>query len=52
MIKGERSRDFVFTHQQEKMYLETAPQLLKDVAVLLLETGLRLGEALAQVDRH
>jgi integrase len=47
MLKGERSRDFVFSHQQEKTYLEAAPQPLKDVAILLLETGLRLGEALA-----
>ncbi|HEV7746109.1 MAG TPA: tyrosine-type recombinase/integrase [Pyrinomonadaceae bacterium] len=47
MLKGERSRDFVFTHQQEKVYLETAPPPLRDVALLLLETGLRLGEALA-----
>jgi integrase len=47
MLKGERSRDFVLSHQQEKTYLEAAPQPLKDVAILLLETGLRLGEALA-----
>jgi len=47
MLKGERSRDFVLSHQQEKTYLEAAPQPLKDVATLLLETGLRLGEALA-----
>lgn len=47
MLKGERSRDFVFSHQQEKGYLEAAPYPLKDVAILLLETGLRLGEALA-----
>jgi integrase len=47
MLKGERNRDFVFSHQQEKSYLEAAPQPLKDVAILLLETGLHLGEALA-----
>jgi integrase len=47
MLKGERTRDFVLNHQQEKTYLEAAPQPLKDVAILLLETGLRLGEALA-----
>src|SRR5205814_10073906 len=46
-LKGERNRDFVFSHQQQKIYLEAAPQPLKDVAILLLETGLRLGEALA-----
>jgi len=47
MLKGERSREFVLSHQQEELYLEAAPQPLRDVAVLLLETGLRLGEALA-----
>jgi integrase len=47
MLKGERSREFVLSHQQEKIYLEAAPQPLKDVAIVLLETGLRLGEALA-----
>jgi integrase len=46
MLKGEKSREFVLSHQQERIYLETAPQPLKDVAILLLETGLRLGEAL------
>jgi integrase len=47
MLSGERNRDFVLSHKQEKVYLATAPQPLRDVAVLLLETGLRLGEALA-----
>lgn len=47
MLKGEKSRDFVLTHEQEKMYLAAARQPLRDVAALLLETGLRLGEALA-----
>lgn len=46
MLKGERSREFVYSHQQEKSYIDAAPQPLKDVAILLLETGLRLGEAL------
>ena len=41
------SRDFVLSQQQENDYLNAAPQPLKDVAILLLETGLRLGEALA-----
>ena len=47
MLNGERSRDFVLSHKQEKVYLAAAPQPLRDVAGLLLETGLRLGEALA-----
>jgi integrase len=36
----------VLTHQQEKVSVATAPQPLRDVAILLLETGLQLGEAL------
>ncbi len=47
MLKGERSRDFVLSQQQERLYLEAASQPLRDVAILLLETGLRLSEALA-----
>jgi integrase len=46
-LNGERSRDFVLSHKQENVYLGVAPQPLRDVAALLLETGLRLGEALA-----
>ena len=46
MLKGEHSRDFVFSHTQEKVYLAAAPQPLRDVAILLIETGLRLGESL------
>jgi predicted Zn-ribbon and HTH transcriptional regulator len=47
MLKGERSRNFVLSHKMEKVNLAAAPQPLRDVAALLLETGLRLGEALA-----
>lgn len=47
LLRGERSRDFVLSHQQEELYLKAAPQPLQDVALLLLETGLRLGEALS-----
>lgn len=47
MLEGERSRDLVLSHKMEKVYLAAAPQPLRDAAALLLETGLRLGEALA-----
>jgi len=46
MLKGERSREFVLNHQQEGLYLAAAPQPLRDVALLILDTGLRVGEAL------
>lgn len=47
LLPGERNREFVLTHQQEHLYLEMAPTPLKDVATLLLQTGLRVGEAIA-----
>ena len=47
LLPGERNRDFILTHAQEAAYLDSAPQPLKDVAVLILDTGLRVGEALA-----
>jgi len=31
MLQGERIRDFVLSHQQEKVYLDAAPQPLRDV---------------------
>jgi integrase len=47
LLPGEQSRDFVLTRAVEWDYLAACPPLLRDVAVLLLDTGLRLGEALA-----
>jgi len=47
MLPGERNREFILTHAQERFYLEMAPQPLKDVATLILDTGLQIGEALA-----
>lgn len=47
LLPGERCRDFVLSRNQEQLYLAAAPQPLKDVATLVLDTGLRLGEAVA-----
>ena len=44
LLGGERSREFVMSHAQERNYLEFAPQPLKDAASLMLDTGLRVGE--------
>jgi len=44
LLRGERSREFVMSHAQEHNYLEFAPQPLKDAALLMLDTGLRVGE--------
>jgi integrase len=45
MLKGERQREFVLNHKDEPVYIETCPQPLQDVAVLILDTGMRPGEA-------
>jgi integrase len=44
LLKGERNREFVLSHQMEATYLAATPPLLKDVAILILETGVRPGE--------
>ncbi len=47
LLSGERNREFVLSYKDEPRYLGAAPPLLKDVATLLLDTGLRVGEATA-----
>jgi integrase len=44
LLRGERSREFVMSHAQERNYLEFAPQPLNDAALLMLDSGLRIGE--------
>jgi integrase len=44
LLRGERNREFVMSHPQERIYLEFGPQPLKDAALLMLDTGLRVGE--------
>jgi len=46
-LRGERSREFTLSYPQEKAYFAVLPSTLCDVATLLLDTGLRLGEALS-----
>jgi integrase len=47
LLRGEHNRQFVLNHQQEKVYLASLPEVARDVAEVLLDTGLRLGEALS-----
>jgi integrase len=47
LLAGEKSRDFVLSHKREQAYLEAAADPLRDVALLILDTGLRVGEAVA-----
>lgn len=51
LLPGERERIFVLNHAQEREYLSSAPQPLHDAAMLMLDTGLRVGEVLA-LDWH
>jgi integrase len=46
LLSGERVRDFVLSRKQEEIYLAACPQPLNDIAALMLESGLRIGEAL------
>ena len=47
LLPGERVREFTLTRKAEAIYLATSPAPLADVAAFLLDTGLRLGEALS-----
>jgi integrase len=47
LLRGERQREFVLGQDKEPIYLAVVGEPLHDVAVLLLDTGLRLGEALS-----
>ncbi len=46
LLPGERVREFVLSPQHERLYLAAAPHPLRDVAVLILDSGMRVGEAL------
>jgi site-specific recombinase XerD len=46
-LKAERNREYVMDHATERNYLEFAPQPLRDAAMLMLDTGLRVGELLS-----
>jgi integrase len=46
LLKGERQRTLVLTHEDEAKYLAACPPLLRAVASVMLDTGLRIGELL------
>lgn len=46
LLSGEHQREFVLSREDESRYLSACPQPLRDCALLLLDTGLRVGEAL------
>jgi integrase len=47
LLRGERTREFVLSHEQEAVFLDALPPDLRDVETLMLDTGLRTGEALS-----
>ena len=47
LLAGEHQREFVLSREQEAKYVAVCPQPLRDCALLMLDTGLRVGEALA-----
>jgi integrase len=47
VLRSERQREFVLTPAQEAAYLSVRRAPLGDIAVVLLDTGLRLGELLS-----
>ncbi len=51
LLRGERNREFVLPHRLEASYLAGLPEPTASVATLLLDTGLRVGEALT-LDRR
>jgi len=46
LLSSEKQRDFVLSHDDKRRYLAATPEALKSLAVLSVDTGLRLGEAL------
>ena len=46
LLSGECNREFVLSQDRESVYIDACPDPLKDAAVLILETALRVGEAL------
>jgi integrase len=47
LLRGERNREFVLGYKLEKAYLDALKRPLRDIAVVLLDTGLRIGEVLS-----
>ena len=42
-LRGECDREFMLNHAQERLFLEMAEQPLRAAALLMLDTGLRIG---------
>ena len=51
-LPGEKPRDRVVSHSEEQAYLAACCPLLRDVATILVDTGLRVDEALRLEWQH
>jgi integrase len=47
LLGGEHRREFVLGHELEPAYLGACAQPLRDIALLMIDAGLRMGEALS-----
>jgi len=47
LLGGEHRREFVLGHDLEPAYLGACAQPLRDIALLMIDSGLRMGEALS-----
>ena len=47
LLRGEKNRESIRPHDREAVYLAALPQPVSDVATVLLDTGLRLGELIS-----
>jgi len=52
LFRGEQNREFVLGYRQEELYLHMTPQPLQDIALLIVDTGCRPGEACGLEWRH
>jgi integrase len=46
LLRGEVTREFVLARDAESAYIEALPEGMRDFATFLIDTGLRVGEAL------
>jgi integrase len=47
LVRGEHRREFILKREDEARYLAVCPPMLREIATLLVDTGLRVGEVLA-----
>jgi integrase len=52
LLRGEKSREFVLSTEDEKRYLDALPAGMRPVCTFLIDTGLRVGEALELEWQH